>query len=57
MFFACRRITPRLAGGALFLAGIVPGSIATRNVSALNKFGQPNTVIHVVAYKSRDALP
>ncbi len=42
-----------LAGSALFLAGIVMGSAATTQVSALNKFGQPKTVIHVVAYKFR----
>jgi len=42
-----------LAGSALFLAGIVVGSVATRRVSALNKFGQPKTVIHTVAYKFR----
>jgi len=29
------------------------GSVATRRVSALNKFGQPKTVIHTVAYKFR----
>lgn len=40
-----------LAGTALFLAGIVVGSLATQRVSALNKFGQPKTVIHTVAYK------
>jgi Stress responsive A/B Barrel Domain len=42
-----------LAGSALFLAGIVMGSAATTQVSAINKFGQPKTVIHVVAYKFR----
>lgn len=29
------------------------GSVATRRVSALNKFGQPKTVVHTVAYKFR----
>ena len=43
------------AAGALFLAGVATGSVATQHVSALNKFGQPKTVIHVVAYKFRDA--
>jgi hypothetical protein len=43
------------AVGALFLAGVATGSVATQHVSALNKFGQPKTVIHVVAYKFRDA--
>jgi len=41
------------AGAVLFLAGIAVGSLATRSVSALNKFGQPKTVIHTVAYKFR----
>jgi hypothetical protein len=48
-----RRRLSFLAGGALFLAGIAVGSIATRRVAALNKFGQPKTVIHTVAYKFR----
>src|SRR5260370_31985716 len=43
------------AAGALFLAGVATGSVATQHVSAVNKFGQPKTVIHVVAYKFRDA--
>jgi Stress responsive A/B Barrel Domain. len=30
------------------------GSVASQRVSAVNKFGQPKTVIHVVAYKFRD---
>jgi hypothetical protein len=42
-----------LAGSALFLLGTIVGSLATRSVSAVNKFGQPKTVIHTVAYKSR----
>jgi cell division protein FtsX len=55
MGIANRRVISWLSGSALFLAGSVVGSIATRNVSALNKFGQPKTVIHVVAYKFKDA--
>ncbi len=43
------------AAGALFLAGLATGTLATQRVSAVNKFGQPKTVIHVVAYKFRDA--
>ena len=43
------------AACALFLAGRAAGSLAPQHVSALNKFGQPKTVIHVVAYKFRDA--
>ena len=40
-------------GTALFLAGSVAGSALTQKVSAVNRFGQPKTVIHVVAYKFR----
>jgi Stress responsive A/B Barrel Domain len=53
MLFANRRLLQGVAGGALFLAGIVVGSAASQKVSAVNKFGQPKTVIHVVAYKFR----
>jgi hypothetical protein len=42
-------------GVVLFLAGTVAGSAVTQKVSAVNRFGQPKTVIHVVAYKFRDA--
>jgi hypothetical protein len=55
MRFANRRLLSLLCGSALFVAGLAVGSIATRNVSAINKFGQPKTVVHVVAYKFRDA--
>jgi len=55
MAFANRRVVSLLSGCALFVAGIAVGGFATRNVSALNKYGQPKTVIHVVAYKFRDA--
>lgn len=48
-----RHAMPILAGCALFLAGILVGSVATRGVSAVNKFGQPKTVVHTVAYKFR----
>ncbi|HWY06011.1 MAG TPA: Dabb family protein [Candidatus Acidoferrales bacterium] len=37
-------------GIGLFLAGSAAGSALTQN-----RFGQPKTVIHVVAYKFRDA--
>ena len=40
-------------GIGLFLAGSVAGSALTQRVSAVNRFGQPKTVIHVVAYKFR----
>jgi hypothetical protein len=42
-------------GIGLFLAGSVAGSALTQKVSAVNRFGQPKTVIHVVAYKFRAA--
>jgi Stress responsive A/B Barrel Domain len=48
-----RRALSFLAGSAVFLAGTIVGSLATRNVRAVNKFGQPKTVIHTVAYKFR----
>lgn len=53
MLILSRRRIFLLAGNALFLAGTVVGSVATQRASALNKFGQPKTVIHVVAYKFR----
>jgi cell division protein FtsX len=49
-----RRWLQSAAAATLFLAGIAVGSIATRNVAALNKFAQPKTVVHVVAYKFKD---
>ena len=48
-----RRALSLLTGSVLFLAGMAVGSVATRRVAALNKFGQPKTVIHTVAYKFR----
>jgi hypothetical protein len=42
-------------GAGLFLAGSIAGSAVMQKVSAVNRFGQPKTVIHVVAYKFRDA--
>jgi hypothetical protein len=40
-------------GIGLFLAGSVAGSALTQKVAAVNRFRQPKTVIHVVAYKFR----
>ena len=40
---------------ALFGAGIAVGSLHATNVAAQNKFGQPQTVLHVVVYKFKDA--
>jgi len=42
-------------GIALFLAGGAAGSALAQKRTAVNHFGQPKTVIHVVAYKFRDA--
>jgi len=50
-----RGMIQMLAAGLLFLAGAVTGSVATQHLAAGNKFGQPKTVIHIVAYKFRDA--
>jgi uncharacterized protein (DUF2164 family) len=40
-----------IAGFALFAAGAVVGSQGARTAAAVNKFGQPKTVVHTVAYK------
>ena len=42
-------------GIAMFVEGSVAGSALTQKVTAVNRFGQPKTVLHVVAYKFRDA--
>ncbi len=54
MSFSSRLLPRPIAAAALFLSGIVVGSVATQHVSAINKFGQPKTVVHVVAYKFKD---
>ena len=54
MVFPSRQFTKFAAAAALFLSGIVVGSIATQKASALNKYAQPKTVVHVVAYKFKD---
>ena len=54
MSISRRRLLQTAAAAALFLGGIVVGSIATQKATALNKFGQPKTVVHVVAYKFKD---
>ncbi len=50
-----RRWLQIVVGIGLFLAGSVAGSALTQKVSAVNRFGQPKTLIHVVAYKFRAA--
>ena len=54
MVFPSRQFTKFAAAAALFLIGIVVGSITTQRASALNKYAQPKTVVHVVAYKFKD---
>jgi hypothetical protein len=49
-----RRWMQIIMGAGLFLAGSVVGSALTQKVSAVNRFGQPKTVVHVVAYKFRN---
>ena len=53
---ANRRRLMLLAGLGLFLGGLLTGSVATRTVEALNKFGQPKTVVHTVAYKFKPTV-
>ena len=53
MNFSHHLIKP-ITAAVLFLAGIVTGSLATKQVFALNKYGMPKTVVHVVAYKFKD---
>ena len=53
---ANRRRLVLLAGLGLFLAGVLTGSVGTRTAEALNKFGQPKTVVHTVAYKFKPTV-
>jgi Stress responsive A/B Barrel Domain len=46
-----RRLFSLFAGAGLFLGGVLVGSVGPRTVDAWNKFGQPKTVVHTVAYK------
>jgi|SRR5208282_1127441 len=55
MRFTKRRIIQIFCAALLFTAGIALGSVLTGHVYAVNRFGQPKTVVHVVAYKFRDA--
>ena len=48
-----RRLFSLFTSCGLFAAGVVVGSQGTRTASAVNKFGQPKTVVHIVAYKFR----
>jgi Stress responsive A/B Barrel Domain len=51
MTSAKRHLVGIAFGAALFLAGIIAGNWLARGVAAQNRFGQPRTVLHVVAYK------
>ena len=42
------------AGATLFFAGLTAGQLHARSAAAVNHFGQPKTVLHVVIYKFRD---
>lgn len=55
MRFALPRVATVALGLALFLAGIFVGSFGAPGLAAVNRFGQPKTVIHVVLYKFKDA--
>ena len=54
MHFTLPRIAIVALGLALFVAGIFVGAFGTPGVAAVNRFGQPKTVIHVVLYKFKD---
>jgi hypothetical protein len=41
-------------GTMLFFAGLTAGQLRARSAAAVNHFGQPKTVLHVVIYKFRD---
>jgi len=53
MFAGKRLGISLLAGTALFVAGVAVGSADSLRAMVVNRFGQPKTVIHVVAYKFR----
>lgn len=56
MNFVSRRMITTAIGSALFLAGIFVGAMGTRSALAINRFGQPKTIIHVVLYKFKDTV-
>jgi hypothetical protein len=41
-------------GAMLFFAGLTAGQLRAPSAAAVNHFGQPKTVLHVVIYKFRD---
>jgi hypothetical protein len=56
MNFVSRRTVTTTIGFAVFLAGILVGAVGTRSAFAINRFGQPKTIIHVVLYKFKDTV-
>jgi antibiotic biosynthesis monooxygenase (ABM) superfamily enzyme len=56
MNFLSRRISTIALCSALFLAGIFVGALGTGSAFAINRFGQPKSVIHVVLYKFKDTV-
>ncbi len=40
---------------ALFGSGLAAGTLLTQHATAVNRYSAPKTVVHVVAYKFRDA--
>jgi Stress responsive A/B Barrel Domain len=51
-----RRALQIAAASLIFAAGIATGTVAASHAAPNNKFGQPKTVVHVVAYKFRDTV-
>jgi Stress responsive A/B Barrel Domain len=41
-------------GATLFITGLTAGQLHARSAAAVNHFGQPKTVLHVVIYKFKD---
>jgi len=56
MSFAYRHAARFALCATLFISGVAVGAWGTRDASALNRFGQPKTVIHVVLYKFKDTV-
>jgi hypothetical protein len=56
MTSAMKRASQIGLGAAIFVAGIAAGSLHARSTAVQNRFGQPKTVLHVVAYKFTDKV-
>ncbi len=55
MMLTKRNVIRILCGLVLFGSGAIAGTLVTQRTMAVNKYTQPKTVVHVVAYKFRDA--